>query len=489
MSSLADQFAADLFDDEDVAENNSENIQENDTIVQLEQKQTVLQEHANKVDQFLKSGRKLIGGASLQDDKEYPYIIESNRIILDVDNDINVLHKLLRDAYSKKFPELETHIQAPIDYARVVKRIGNEKDLTTLNLGDILTNNLVMIVKVSASHSLSSRVTLSENEMSNITRICDLILSFDSLKQNILDYVSSRMNAVAPNLSAIVGTRIAAQLIGIAGGLSALSKLPATIIQGLGKDKKTLGGLSTKQDSIRYVGFLGECDLIHRSPPDLRVKAGRMISTKAALAVRVDSCHQSADGKEGKKWRAEIEDAIREWQEPAPAKQEKPLPVPEEAGQKTRRGGKKARRAKEALRQTEISKKYNRLAFGADNPEDEYMDTGKGMGMLGQEGTGKLRLTHKETRGLLSKKKLDSLSSATPISGLHTPHGLKGTVSITSGTATQMRTGLASSLAFTPVQGIELENPMNKQVLGKRTEKYFGSTSTFKKPKLMEPPK
>lgn len=35
------------------------------------------------------------------------------------------------------------------------------------------------------------------------------------------------MNVLAPNLSAIVGTAVAAKLLGIAGGLTALAKMPA----------------------------------------------------------------------------------------------------------------------------------------------------------------------------------------------------------------------------------------------------------------------
>ena len=40
-------------------------------------------------------------------------------------------------------------------------------------------------------------------------------------------YVSSRMNVLAPNLSAIVGTTTAAKLLGVAGGLTGLAKMPA----------------------------------------------------------------------------------------------------------------------------------------------------------------------------------------------------------------------------------------------------------------------
>jgi RNA processing factor Prp31 len=40
-------------------------------------------------------------------------------------------------------------------------------------------------------------------------------------------YVSSRMNVLAPNLSAIVGTTTAAKLLGVAGGLGGLARMPS----------------------------------------------------------------------------------------------------------------------------------------------------------------------------------------------------------------------------------------------------------------------
>lgn len=35
------------------------------------------------------------------------------------------------------------------------------------------------------------------------------------------------MNMLAPNLSVIIGTTVAAKLLGVAGGLNALAKMPA----------------------------------------------------------------------------------------------------------------------------------------------------------------------------------------------------------------------------------------------------------------------
>jgi U4/U6 small nuclear ribonucleoprotein PRP31 len=64
-------------------------------------------------------------------------------------------------------------------------------------------------------------------------------------KRKIFDYVESRMAFIAPNLSAIIGANIAAKLLGAAGGLTNLSKMPANNISLLGQQKKVAQGFST----------------------------------------------------------------------------------------------------------------------------------------------------------------------------------------------------------------------------------------------------
>jgi U4/U6 small nuclear ribonucleoprotein PRP31 len=46
---------------------------------------------------------------------------------------------------------LYLQVQHPIDYARVVQRIGNEMDLTTIDLEDLLPAASVMVVTVTAT--------------------------------------------------------------------------------------------------------------------------------------------------------------------------------------------------------------------------------------------------------------------------------------------------------------------------------------------------
>ena len=47
----------------------------------------------------------------------------------------------------------------------------------------------------------------------------------------LLRFIESRMHLIAPNLSVVLGTTIAAKLIGAAGGLANLARTPACNIQ------------------------------------------------------------------------------------------------------------------------------------------------------------------------------------------------------------------------------------------------------------------
>jgi len=109
-----------------------------------------------------------------------------------------------------------------------------------------------------------------------------------------------------------------------------------------------------------------------------------------------------------------------------------------------------------------MMKLANRVNF--NQPEEEIGLTGEGMGLLGSEGSGKLRVAMKQTKNLVkeSKKYKDKLNKK---------YGSQGNAS-----------GLSSSVAFTPIQGIELVNP-NAAAAAERsgTDSYFSETASFSK--------
>ena len=84
---------------------------------------------------------------------------------------------------------------------------------------------------VSVTGSTTSGKPLTEWELSECNKGCREVLQLDEDKALILQFVESRMNRLAPNLCSLIGVRIAAQLVGLAGGIIALSKIPACNVQ------------------------------------------------------------------------------------------------------------------------------------------------------------------------------------------------------------------------------------------------------------------
>lgn len=480
MATLADSFLADLEDlsddeihDEEVAEAGEEaldadedmadvpilNYDDLDSVAKLQKSQR-FHDIMKKVDEAIASGTQesSFKGTVVEDDPEYQLIVDCNTLSVDIDNEITVIHNFIRDKYRAKFPELESLVLHPIDYSRLVKQIGNEMDLTLVDLEGLLPSATIMVVSVTAS--TTSGKPLSEENLKKTIEACDRALALDEAKKKVLEFVESRMGYIAPNLSAIVGSTVAAKLMGVAGGLSSLSKMPACNVQILGAKKKNLAGFSTAT-ALPHTGFVFHTEIVQGTPPPLRMKACRLVAGKSTLAARVDFTRGDLSAKIGQDLREEIRKKIEKWQEPPPPKQPKPLPVPD-SDPKKKRGGRRLRKMKERYALTDMRKLANRMKFGVPEESSLGDGLGEGYGMLGQAGSGKLRVSIGQSK-LAAKvaKKFKEKS-----------YGSSGGTS-----------GLSSSLAFTPVQGIELSNPQaHANAFGSGTQStYFSETGTFSK--------
>ncbi|KAJ1677017.1 U4/U6-U5 snRNP complex subunit prp31, partial [Spiromyces aspiralis] len=211
---------------------------------------------------------------------------------MDIDGEIMVIHKYIRDHYRPRFSELETLVPDPYDFARTVKTIGNETDITKVDLDSILKPATKMVVTVTSSTTAGR--PLPEDELYRVFTACDLLLELVEAKAKIVTYIESRMLFIAPNLSAIIGSATAAKLMVAAGGLVSLSKVPACNIQVVGKSHETATGLSGIT-AKRHVGYIYYSDVVQDLPEDFRVKMMRMVSAKCALASRIDAQHESPD--------------------------------------------------------------------------------------------------------------------------------------------------------------------------------------------------
>ncbi|ORY03530.1 Nop domain-containing protein [Basidiobolus meristosporus CBS 931.73] len=453
-------------EDEDAMEDDESNVDEDKLATLLKNSETVddvaklhsskeLNEVLTKIEHFKgvpREATQLVG--VMEEDPEYKLIVKANDLTAAIDTEIISIHKFIRDHYAPKFPELESLVPSALDYARAVKTIGNESDITKVDLRSILPSATIMVVTVTGSTTAGR--PLDEREYKIVMDACDMALQLDEAKKTILEYVESRMSFIAPNLSAIIGSATAAKLMGAAGGLTSLSKMPACNIQVLGATKKTQTGFSSVTIN-RHAGFIYHSEYVQRIPSDLRQKATRILAAKCTLAARVDRGHESIDGSIGRKFREEIDQKIEKLVEPPPGKNIKALPAPDDAPKK-RRGGRRVRKQKEAYAVTDLRKAQNRMSFGVAEDEVGSMDSTRGLGMIGAN-SGKVRAAVADSRAKVPYKK---------------PKILSGSSGATS--------GLSSSLAFTPAQGLELENPeAREQRIRDINSKYFDDAAGFLK--------
>lgn len=275
---------------------------------------------------------------------------------------VAIIHKFCKAKYQKRFPELDSLIVGEMEYMHAVKELGNDLDEAKNNekLQQILTQATIMIVSVTASTTQGTLLTDAEREQ--INEACNMAIELNAFKATVYEYVESRMTFIAPNLSMIIGASTAAKMLGIAGGLTKLSKMPACNVLVLGAQKRTLSGFS-KVQQMPHTGFVYYSQIVQETNPDLRRKAARLLSAKCTLAARVDACHESVHGEIGLRFKEDIEKKLDKLQEPPPVKFAKPLPKPIE-GSKKKRGGKRVRKMKERYAMTEFRKQANRLNFG-----------------------------------------------------------------------------------------------------------------------------
>ncbi|KAL8955803.1 MAG: hypothetical protein Q9193_006473, partial [Seirophora villosa] len=379
---------------------------------------------------------------SVEDNPEYHLLTQANTLSSSIDNEVILVHKFIRDHYSSRFPELETLVTNPLDYAKTVAIVGNgpmenikeisqkTNNLVSASLRSILDGPTLMVVTVEATTTRGRELPAAE--LKTISRACEMTLSLDRAKHVLTTYVQSRMNLFAPNLTALIGSLTAAQLLNFAGGLTGLAKTPSCNIPPLGsKNNKAQTGFATNV-GVRHQGFLYHSPIISGIPPDLKKQAMRIVSAKLVLAARVDRTHTSPDGSTGEELKQACLERLDKLTEPPPNKGPRALPAPDDKPSR-KRGGRRARKAKEQTAMTDLRKAQNRMAFGKEEKEVGY-GTGegtKGLGMIGQSNEGRVRALQvdQRTRAKLSKNN-KGWGTATPLggggSGVGTASSLRG---------------------------------------------------------------
>ena len=142
-----------------------------------------------------------------------------------------------------------------------------------------------METKLKKLAETSMGTEISEDDIINIQNLCDQIINITNYKTQLSNYLDSRMLVIAPNLTVLVGTLVAARLISHAGSLTNLAKSPASTIQILGAEKSLFRALKTKKSTPKH-GLIYHTSIIGQASLKNKGKMSRVLAAKMALTIR-----------------------------------------------------------------------------------------------------------------------------------------------------------------------------------------------------------
>lgn len=367
---------------------------------------------------------------------------------------------------------MESISLSPSDYAQVVLAVGQAKDIAKeVDLSPILPPATLLVVSMSAT--TSSGRQLSEEEWKRSERAAKTLLEMIEARRQLMTFVEGMMSRIAPNVTAIVGSAVASQLVSATGGIKQLSMIPAGNIQVIGSARKELLGLSIATAKL-HAGFIDACDLVQNTAPEYQTRAQRLVAAKVVLAARIDALRSDPAGKQGAALRSEIVAKLEKLAEPAPMKAVKPIPPPP-LQSKTKRGGKRARKQKELLAMTKVRKLQNRVTFGEAEKETFVGDSVVGFGMLGGAAGAALRGPQIDNKAREAIKKQAKKATSGFFSASYTPSSTQPA------SVKQATSGMATSLTI--ATGIGLSNPSIQSAANttKASSRYFNSMGSFRK--------
>lgn len=256
-------------------------------------------------------------------DKVDVMIVQAIKLLDDLDKELNNYAMRVKEWYGWHFPELDRIVQDNLAYARIIMHMGTRVNASSTDFSEILPEDIEARVKAAAEVSMGTEIL--EFDLENIKLLAEQVISFTEYRQQLSQYLTSRMKAIAPNLTELLGELVGARLIAHTGSLLKLAKSPGSTIQILGAEKALFRALKTKHDTPKY-GLIYHSSLVGQATGKNKGKIARTLSAKAALCLRVDALSElsteGADGEEipvddeeradmGIRLRAVLEDKLR----------------------------------------------------------------------------------------------------------------------------------------------------------------------------------
>lgn len=240
-------------------------------------------------------------------------IIQSIWLLDKLDKDINTFSMRLREWYSFHFPELFKIVNENLKFAKLAQFIGDrnliedpdsiEEQVTEIMEDEQKAKAIIQAMKTSMG------TEIAPVDMENINTFTQRVIHLTEYRINLMNYLTSRMSNVAPNLSALIGETVGARLISRAGSLTNLAKYPASTLQILGAEKALFRALKSKGNTPKF-GLIYNSTFISRASSKDKGKMSRFLANKCSIATRIDCFTDEPSEIFGDKLREQVEERL-----------------------------------------------------------------------------------------------------------------------------------------------------------------------------------
>jgi nucleolar protein 56 len=194
-------------------------------------------------------------------------IIQTVSALSDLEKILNAMTERLREWYGLHYPEI--NIRDHEKFAAKVAEKGLRENFEEFDR--------------------SMGMKLREDDIKILQEYATQLKAMYVLKEDVEKYLEKTVPEEIPNLTALLGSTLAARLLALAGSLERLAKMPSSTIQLLGSEKSLFRFLKEKKKGKppRF-GLLYLHPDISSNKRELQGKIARLLSSKLMLAARAD---------------------------------------------------------------------------------------------------------------------------------------------------------------------------------------------------------
>ncbi|CAN6212418.1 unnamed protein product [Urochloa humidicola] len=238
-------------------------------------------------------------------------VIQAIFLLDTLDKDINSFSMRVREWYSWHFPELAKIVNDNYLYAKIAKFVVNKSDLAEKDIPALanLTGDEDKAKEIVEAAKASMGQDLSPVDLINVQQFAQRVMNLSEYRKNLYEYLVTKMNDIAPNLTSLIGEVVGARLISHAGSLSNLAKCPASTLQILGAEKALFRALKTRGNTPKY-GLIFHSSFIGRASAKNKGRMARYLANKCSIASRIDCYSESNTSIFGQKLREQVEERL-----------------------------------------------------------------------------------------------------------------------------------------------------------------------------------